>query len=207
MIRLTEKQSTMLWNVCGLHLMKNGGMPSAYWSRFRQQNQNGMWERAMNVYTNIVLIMNRRAKCVSESQAKEGTVIISARKAKSMTRTEAIERLMYLRDEIMPISSTMFGALTMAIKALEEQQWIPCSERLPETHKAGNSFSGLYMQSKPVLVYGVPEYESEYSFNVVTYCDDLDGTTYWSTEMDAVTVNKVTAWMPLPKPYREGDTE
>ena len=118
----------MLWNVCGLHLMKNGGMPSAYWSRFRQQNQNGMWERAMNVYTNIVLIMNRRAKCVSESQAKEGTVIISARKAKSMTRTEAIERLMYLRDEIMPISSTMFGALTMAIQALEEQpktgKWI-----------------------------------------------------------------------------------
>ena len=47
---------------------------------------------------------------------------------KSMTREEAIERLMYLRDEIMPISSTMFGALTMAIQALEEQpktgKWI-----------------------------------------------------------------------------------
>lgn len=45
-----------------------------------------------------------------------------------MTREEAIERLIYLRDEIMPISSTMFGALTMAIKALEEPQWVLCSE-------------------------------------------------------------------------------
>ena len=83
--------------------------------------------------------------------------------------------------------------------------WIPCSERLPETHKAGDSFSGIFMQSKPVLVYGVPEYESEYSFNVVTYCDDLNGITYWSTEMDAVTINEVTAWMPLPAPYKEDE--
>lgn len=85
-----------------------------------------------------------------------------------------------------------------------QMQWIPCSERLPETHKAGNSVSGIFMQSKPVLVYGVPEDESEYSFNVVTYCDDLNGITYWCTEMDAVTINKVTTWMPLPEPYKEG---
>lgn len=84
-------------------------------------------------------------------------------------------------------------------------EWIPCSERLPETHKAGNSVSGIFMESKPVLVYGVPEYESEYSFNVVTYCDDLNGNTYWSTEMDAVTINEVTAWMPLPEPMRQED--
>lgn len=85
-------------------------------------------------------------------------------------------------------------------------KWIPCSERLPETHKAGNSVFGIFMESKPVLVYGVPEYESEYSFNVVTYCDDLNGNTYWSTEMDAVTINEVTAWMPLPEPFKGGDT-
>ena len=87
------------------------------------------------------------------------------------------------------------------LSAQPEQRCIPCSERLPETHKAGNSVSGIFMESKPVLVYGVPEYESEYSFNVVTYCDDLNGNTYWSTEMDAVTINEVTAWMPLPEPY------
>ena len=100
-------------------------------------------------------------------------------------------------------------AYELAMKALRKTErktgkWIPCSERLPETHKAGNSFSGIFMESKPVLVYGVPEYESEYSFNVVTYCDDLNGKTYWSTEMDAVTINEVTAWMPLPEPWKRG---
>ena len=91
--------------------------------------------------------------------------------------------------------------------AQPEQKWIPCSERLPETHKAGNSVSGIFMESKPVLVYGVPEYESEYSFNVVTYCDDLNGNTYWSTEMDAIGYGEETpvAWMPLPEPYEEGE--
>lgn len=82
------------------------------------------------------------------------------------------------------------------------QQWIPCSERLPKTHETGNSFSGIYMQSSPVLVYGVPEYEEEYGFHVVTYCDDKNGCTYWSTELDAVTINEVYAWMPLPEPWK-----
>ena len=85
--------------------------------------------------------------------------------------------------------------------------WISCSERLPKTHETGNSFSGIYMQSSPVLVYGVPEYEEEYGFHVVTYCDDKNGHTYWSTELDIVTINEVYAWMPLPSPYRKGTDE
>ena len=50
--------------------------------------------------------------------------------------------------------------------------------------------------------YGVPEGEEECGFHVVTYCDDLNGYTYWSTELDAVTIDGVKAWMPLPKPYK-----
>ena len=99
-------------------------------------------------------------------------------------------------------------ALKMAIKALEqpEPQWIPCSERLPEVHESGDSFAGIFMESYPVLVYGICEYEENAQFNVATYCDDLDGNTYWSTELDAVTVTGVIAWMPLPEPYqKEGD--
>ena len=84
-----------------------------------------------------------------------------------------------------------------------EQRWIPVGERLPEVHESGNSFSGIYMQSVPVLVYGICEGEKNAQFHVVTYCDDLDGTTYWSTELDTLTITKVTAWMPLPEPYRE----
>lgn len=58
------------------------------------------------------------------------------------------------------------------------------------------------MQSDPVLVYGTAEYEEEGQFHVVTYCDDLDGQTYWSTD-DALTVKGVKAWRPLPEPYTE----
>lgn len=87
--------------------------------------------------------------------------------------------------------------------AQPEQRWIPCSEGLPEVHETGNSFSGVFMQSYPVLVYGVPEGEEECGFHVVTYCDDLNGYTYWSTELDAVTIDGVRAWMPLPEPYAE----
>lgn len=89
---------------------------------------------------------------------------------------------------------------------IEDRKWIPCSERLPEVHESGNSFSGIYMQSNPVLVYGTCEYEDNAQFHVVTYCDDLDGNTYWSTELDAITVSGVIAWMPLPEPYREEAT-
>ena len=59
------------------------------------------------------------------------------------------------------------------------------------------------MQSNPVLVYGTAEYEGIAQFHVVTYCDDLDGNTYWATELEGVTVSGVIAWMPLPEPYRE----
>lgn len=87
------------------------------------------------------------------------------------------------------------------------QQWIPCSERLPEVHESGNSVSGIYMQSNPVLVYGTCEYEDNAQFHVVTYCDDLDGNTYWSTELDASTVSGVIAWMPLPEPWEGADND
>lgn len=82
------------------------------------------------------------------------------------------------------------------------QRWIPCSERLPEVHESGNSFSGIFMQSYPVLVYGICEFEENAQFHVVTYCDELDGNTYWSTELDALTITEVKAWMPLPEPYK-----
>jgi hypothetical protein len=82
-------------------------------------------------------------------------------------------------------------------------RWIPVTERLPKVHEAGNSFSGKYMQSDPVLAYGVEEYGEDAQFHVVTYCDDLDGYTYWSTEHDALTVKGVKAWRPLPEPYTE----
>ena len=111
-----------------------------------------------------------------------------------------------ITDPFAAINKELMEAV-QRVKALPsaqpEQQWIPCSEGLPEVHETGNSFSGVYMQSYPVLVYGVPEGEEECGFHVVTYCDDLNGYTYWSTELDIVTIDGVRAWMPMPEPYAE----
>lgn len=101
----------------------------------------------------------------------------------------------------------LLGMITAILQkhdeTIEPQRWIPVSERLPEVHESGNSFSGIYMQSVPVLVCGICEGEENAQFHVVTYCDDLDGNTYWSTELDAFTITGVIAWMPLPEPYKE----
>ena len=70
------------------------------------------------------------------------------------------------------------------------QGWIPCSERLPEkgevvliTNGKGNVRCG--------------QYRSEH--------DVRDETHYWWWK--GKTVETVLAWMPLPKPYKGGDTE
>lgn len=108
-------------------------------------------------------------------------------------------------DETWRPESDYAGAIkaapTIEAEPVKHEEWIPCSERLPEVHESGNSFSGIYMQSVPVLVYGICEGEGNAQFHVATYCDDLDGNTYWCTELDAFTITEVKAWMPLPEPY------
>ena len=68
--------------------------------------------------------------------------------------------------------------------------WTPCSERLPKkgevvliTNGKGNVRCG--------------QYRSEY--------DVRGGTHYWWWK--GKTVESVIAWMPLPEPYKGGDTE
>lgn len=65
----------------------------------------------------------------------------------------------------------------MAIKALENSRWIPCSERLPN--------KGQY-----VLV-------STDENRVITATFEGD---YWGSVFD-LDWEEVLAWMPLPKPY------
>lgn len=85
------------------------------------------------------------------------------------------------------------------------QQWIPCSERLPETETIPASFGvSEYRKSKMVIVSGDFDY-GEKTW-VACYCDDLDGYTYWS-DAEAMTIKNVTAWMPLPEPYKEGEQD
>lgn len=74
--------------------------------------------------------------------------------------------------------------------ALADAEWIPCSERLPKkgevvliTNGKGNVRCG--------------QYRSEH--------DVRDGTHYWWWK--GKTVETVLAWMPLPMPYKGGDSE
>ena len=81
----------------------------------------------------------------------------------------------------------------MAIKALEQEpktgHWIPVSERLPEEGKTVISSTkyGVY----PETMY-TKEYGWEWAYE--------SGADYWKELED------VTAWMPLPEPYKaEGE--
>ena len=68
-------------------------------------------------------------------------------------------------------------------------QWIPCSERLPDEPEYG--VDGYIVQSKDIA--------EPYS-------------AYWGedetwTDSDCNVIDDVIAWMPLPEPYKEGGTD
>ena len=78
-----------------------------------------------------------------------------------------------------------------AIKSLPSaQQWIPCSERLPE-------YDGE--------MYLVTDYCEQINRRRIhiSYCY-VNREGFWS---DVPVGYKVIAWMPLPEPYKDGDTD
>lgn len=99
-----------------------------------------------------------------------------------MTRAEAID---YLLDPIGK-REKHDEAIRMAIEALEQTQWIPCSERLPE---------------KDTSVLGYIRCAS-FDYMNVLWRDDYSGD--WADGDNFH--HEVIAWMPLPKPY-EGRTD
>ncbi len=84
----------------------------------------------------------------------------------------------------------VWEALRNAPTIEAEQRWIPCSDRLPKkgevvliTNGKGNVRCG--------------QYRSEHDVRSETH--------YWWWK--GKTVESVLAWMPLPTPYKGGDTE
>lgn len=76
-------------------------------------------------------------------------------------------------------------AIDEVVKALEAQEWIPCSERLPEE-------IGTYLVT---LDY------KEHGTGITTLW--FHGSLGWDYRVADV----VTAWMPLPEPYREEEDD
>lgn len=71
---------------------------------------------------------------------------------------------------------------------IPKQEWIPCSERLPEE-------DGQYLVCW-CGAYGVDVYIAEYIRNGK----------YW-LHSEGCELRGITAWMPLPEPYKEGDPD
>ena len=68
------------------------------------------------------------------------------------------------------------------------QQWIPCSERLPE-------------RDEIVLV----SYKTTDKVHMCKYLDDGSENPWWSYNDDCLAWNNVVlAWMPLPEPFKGG---
>lgn len=76
------------------------------------------------------------------------------------------------------------------------QQWIPCSERLPEEND--------YKSCIECLDGAVWYFTKNGTMGMGYY---YKSTKEWSTTDDLKTDGKVIAWMPLPEPYKGKDNE
>lgn len=100
---------------------------------------------------------------------------------------KAIEQLERISNSLASIGETV-DYTDIAIQALEQTRWIPCSERLPEergcylvTYKWKGKHSGTVYTETDVIEYD--EMREKW------VCGDGD----------------IIAWMPLPQPYKESD--
>lgn len=87
-------------------------------------------------------------------------------------------------------------AYDMAISALESQinsGWIKCSDRLPKIPEPNSIF-----ENKPLELYLVTVRNADYSFRA--FWNGKAFTDGWS-KLD------VSAWQPLPEPYKESEEE
>lgn len=87
------------------------------------------------------------------------------------------------------------GALDMAIQALEQQRWIPVSERLPE-------------DGRTVLVWFEYYRYGDYNRLFQTFGLSYAYGGHWSEFVNGESGWKdlrIIAWMPLPQPYAESE--
>lgn len=107
-------------------------------------------------------------------------------------------------------------AYEMAIQALEQTQWIPCSERLPKTDNKNdiNSFNVLLWVKNKTH----PEREAQIYLGKLRHVDGDDGSgNFWGIETKPCEWTiwgwsyfnepEVIAWMPLPNPYEPQESE
>ena len=147
-----------------------------------------------------------------------------------MTREEAINELNYIKESFVKCELS-YEALDIAIKALEESQWIPVSEQLPECEQevlicTEKKLVGRDAYIDPIITPAMYEDGTMRENDSSWRWEDIDWAG-WDDEEDCGIIpegwwenrhfnqdevynnpvdQKVIAWMPLPEPWR-GDAE
>lgn len=102
-------------------------------------------------------------------------------------------------QELLHDTEIELETLRMAVRALESKpRWIPCGERLPEMHEEVD-YNGRYEESDLILICDASEPRPQVH---VGRCVKIEDRTWWRTR-EWKTLDKVTAWMPLPEIYKE----
>ena len=129
-----------------------------------------------------------------------------------MTHKEAIQRLKEEINEYTPFADKWDGArldieaLSMAIQALEQTQWIPIKFR-PITEEEKQWHEDWY-DGADILECPLPDDGQEV---LITCCGETEMDTFINDGIECYFENRdisdVKAWMPKPKPYREEVSE
>jgi hypothetical protein len=160
-----------------------------------------------------------------EHKSKLDGDLISRADAIEAVRLETAMRGLLGRGDILDILFALPSAEAV-------QGWIPCSERLPKINQRvllatneGRVFVGY--KEKPDLVWRVTDADGRehWVYDPEHYTDDIDillkeddcsfseDNQYSDGFLSVTSINYddrfegVTAWMPLPSPYKGGDTE
>ena len=131
----------------------------------------------------------KHAEKVAEEKFNNAVYIMD--KMKSAVALENAEECKRCADEHRQLAEWL---TELAERRKAELQWIPCSERMPEEDDYKYCIECLD---------GAIWYFTENGTMGLGYY--YKSTKEWSTTDDLKTDGKVVAWMPLPKPYKEGD--
>lgn len=118
-----------------------------------------------------------------------------------MNIKKLIDKLSIIRSWNCRGDADMYATITAAIETLEECQWIPVMERLPEE------------DTEVLISYRYKEGEGDtdhVNIDITSYgttcfgCREIHTLKEWRRPFDYFHANyEVIAWMPLPTPYRE----
>ena len=109
-----------------------------------------------------------------------------------MTREELLEKLYEIKNWKCNGDSELYEIIKEVISALEAQEWIPVSERLPEDEY-------VLISKKTTKISG-----SKWSVAIaIRTADPRSRKIQWRDSGFGVIQNdKVLAWMPLPEPWK-----